>query len=374
MMQELPSLVGASAAILAIADQIDSASRSDAKVLILGESGVGKEVVARRIHGLSARQHEPLLTINCAGVPDTLLESELFGHVRGSFTGAYRDRPGMLQTAHRGTVFLDEIGEMSARMQGLLLRFLETGEIHAVGGNTLDSRANVRVIAATNCNLLDAIAARTFREDLYYRLHVIQISVPPLRERPEDIPVLLEHFSTRFAHDHRVPVPQFTPEALESLLAYEWPGNVRELRNVVERMAVMYSGGAVRREHLPNEILRIAARPPIVGEPATRSMAEEIFAQMVDEGQSFWSAVHMPFMSRDLTRDDLRRIVTKGLERTSGSYKVLVELFNMKPDEYKRLLNFLRKHDCHLPFQRFRSVPLKAEPSASISRSKSHVA
>ena len=179
--------VGASAVVHDIEQEIACASSSDAKVLITGESGVGKEIVARMIHQRSRRAHTPLVTINCSGVPDTLLESELFGHVRGSFTDAYRDRRGWIEQAQGGTIFLDEIGEMSLRMQALLLRFLENGEIQPVGADRVASIVDVRVIAATNRNLLAQMAGKTFREDLYYRLNVVHVKIPPLRERKEDI-------------------------------------------------------------------------------------------------------------------------------------------------------------------------------------------
>ena len=188
-------LIGTSAAIVELAQEIERVARSDAKVLITGESGVGKELVAHAIHQPAARARIARSSRSTApGLPETLLESELFGHVKGSFTGAYRDKPGKLEMADGGTIFLDEIGEMTLRMQGLLLRFLETGELQKVGADRAAGRVNVRVIAATNRNLRDMIAQGTFREDLFYRLNVIHLTVPPLRERREDIPALIEHF------------------------------------------------------------------------------------------------------------------------------------------------------------------------------------
>src|SRR5579862_1315779 len=172
----------------AISVEIDCAAKSDAKVLITGETGAGKEVVARLIHERSNRSRAPIMTVNCAGLPDSLLESELFGHVRGSFTGAYRDKPGLLELAPGGTVFLDEVGEMSVRMQASMLRFLDTGEIQRIGANRPHARADVRLITATNRDLLSQIAAGSFREDLYFRLNVIRLCLPPLRERTEDVP------------------------------------------------------------------------------------------------------------------------------------------------------------------------------------------
>src|SRR5512139_185437 len=208
------ALIGRSPALRLVQQEVEYAARSDAKVLITGASGVGKEVVAHLIHARSRRRHAPLLTINCAALPDTLLESELFGHTRGSFTDAYRDKRGLFESANGGTVFMDEVGEMSLRMQALLLRFLETGEIQRVGAERTRSTANVRVIAATNRRLLDRIQSGEFREDLYYRLNVIHITIPPLKERREDVEPLLAHFLTQFADDHGIDMPTLAPEAI----------------------------------------------------------------------------------------------------------------------------------------------------------------
>src|SRR6186713_70360 len=191
-------LIGKSAAMDELREEIARVARSDAKVLITGESGVGKELVAAAVHNQSARSQAAFVPVNCAGIPETLLESELFGHVKGSFTGAYRDKPGKLEMADHGTIFLDEIGEMTLRMQGLLLRYLETGEIQKVGAERAVRATDVRVIAATNRSLRDLIAQGQFREDLFYRINVIHIEVPPLRERREDIPLLIEYFLARF--------------------------------------------------------------------------------------------------------------------------------------------------------------------------------
>src|SRR5438067_8233294 len=248
------SLVGLGTAIRAIESEMEYAARSDAKVLITGASGVGKEVIARLVHQRSRRARTPLVTVNCAGIPDSLLESALFGHVKGSFTGAYRDRLGLLEMANGGTIFLDEIGEMSLRMQPLLLRFLENGEIQRVGADRVQSRVDVRVIAATNRNLLDRIAAKDFREDLYYRLNVIHLTIPPLRARREDIPVFLQHFLRLYAERHGQQPPELAPETLARLVAYDWPGNVRELKNVAERLIVRSGTGVIAVSDLPPEI------------------------------------------------------------------------------------------------------------------------
>jgi DNA-binding NtrC family response regulator len=351
------ALLGVSPAIRTIELEIEYAARSDAKVLVTGESGVGKEVIARLIHQRSRRTLTPLVTVNCAGIPDSLLESALFGHMRGSFTGAYRDHLGLLEMANGGTIFLDEIGEMSLRMQALLLRFLENGEIQRVGSQRIQTRVDVRVIAATNRNLLERMASKDFREDLYYRLNVVHVNVPPLRARREDIPVFLQYFLRAYAERHGVAPPEVTPDALALLVAYDWPGNVRELKNAVERLIVRSQSNLITVTDLRTEIQRCGdPAPESAPGVAVRSVAEDLFTRMTTSHESFWHIVYPLFMSRDLTREDLRAILRRGLERTSGNYKMLVELFNMEPGDYKRLLNFLRKHQCQVPFQHFRSA------------------
>jgi transcriptional regulator with PAS, ATPase and Fis domain len=355
-------LVGVSTALREIEQEIGWAARSDAKVLITGESGVGKDIVARLIHHRSRRPGS-FMTINCAGMPDSLLESELFGHVRGSFTGAYRDKRGWLDTAQDGTIFMDEVGEMSLRMQALLLRFLENGEIQRVGSDRVQTASNVRVIAATNRNLVERVAEKSFREDLYYRLNVIHVIIPPLRARREDIAPLLAHFLDVFCEAHHVPPPMVTEQALEKLTSYAWPGNVRELRNIVERLVIRNRARSIALGDLPRELSNAAPAPAQSAEQsAPRSAVDLLYERMLETGDSFWTVVYGPFMSRDLTREDLRAIVARGLKETRGSYKGLVELFNLATDDYKRFLSVLRKHECRLPFQQFRAVPISVSP------------
>jgi transcriptional regulator with GAF, ATPase, and Fis domain len=360
-------LIGRSDAIRTIENEIELAARSDAKVLITGETGVGKEVVARLIHHRSNRAAASLVTLNCAGLPDSLLESELFGHVRGSFTGAYRDKPGLLEMAPNGTVFLDEVGEMSTRMQVVLLRFLESGEIQRIGADRAHTRVNVRLITATNRDLQSQIVKGEFREDLYFRLNVIRLCIPPLRERAEDIPLLVNYFMQVYSQLHKVEVAEIVGEAMDALIGYNWPGNIRELKNVVERIVLKAAGRPIRPSDLPTDVVRtVTAKTPAAasgaaGLPAGArpSPAEELAALMLANGESFWSVVYPLFMSRDLTRNDLRKIVQIGLETTNGNYRSLVQQFNMPGEDYKRFLSFLRKHDCHLPFQRFRAAPAR---------------
>lgn len=240
-----PVIVAGSAAMLEVLAIARRSAAGNAKVLITGESGVGKDIIARLIHVSSPRAGGPFIAVNCAGLTETLLESELFGHVKGSFTGAYRDKRGKLQMAHGGTLFLDEVGEMSLRMQALLLRFLETGEIQSVGAHEETAHADVRVVAATNRNLPERVAAGEFREDLLYRLRVIHIHVP-LRERREDIPLLVAHLLKRSERPMEV-----SEDAMLLLQRYRWPGNIRELQNVVEQAMWFADREMIDVGHLP---------------------------------------------------------------------------------------------------------------------------
>jgi DNA-binding NtrC family response regulator len=364
------TMLGASAAIRGVEEEVEYAARSGAKVLITGESGVGKEIVARLIHDRGTRRNAPLVTINCAGIPDSLMESELFGHVKGSFTDAHRDKAGYLERAHGGTIFMDEIGEMSLRMQALLLRFLETGEIQRVGSDRRVPALDVRVIAATHRRLINMVAEKSFREDLYYRLNVIHIDVPPLRERREDVLILMRYFLQNFAETHSVPMPEISAAAIAALTQYHWPGNVREVRNVAERLVLRSAGNRIDVDALPREVVK-DVRTPAPGSAAVATVpsnAQQMFERIVSGGASFWSVAYEPFMARDLTRKDIRELIRLGLEHTRGNYKLLVTTFNMGPEEYKKFLNFLRKYQCHVPFQSFRMA------HAHIPESKEYLA
>jgi len=252
--RKAPILLGESESTRQLRADIEMAARSPAKVLLLGETGSGKEVAARLIHALGARQHGPFVAMNCSGMPETLFESEMFGHARGSFTGAFRDQPGRVDAADGGCLFLDEVAEMSLRMQAALLRFVETGESKPVGV-TKSRHVDVRLIAATNRDLVAQIAKREFREDLFYRLNVIQIRVPSLRDRAADIAPLLRHYLAWCSQEQGAPCPDVTPGAEALLCAYTWPGNVRQLKNMAERMVVRQSGEAIKIRDLPAEIL-----------------------------------------------------------------------------------------------------------------------
>jgi transcriptional regulator with GAF, ATPase, and Fis domain len=365
-------LIGTSPEMLELREEIARISNSDAKVIVTGESGVGKELVARAIHAQSPRQSSPFVAMNCAGLPETLLESELFGHVKGSFTGAYRDKAGKLELADRGTVFLDEVGEMTLRMQGLLLRFLETGELQKVGSDRPTVRVNVRVIAATNRDLRVLTTEGKFREDLFYRMNVINLVVPPLRERRTDIPLLVEHFMTRFgqhasanAHGtnngngngqgHVHHARTLSADAMTALVDYPWPGNVRELENVIERIIVKSRGEIAELDDLPPEIRHqrgVSLRPK---RERRRTVADDLYKKLRDEQASFWTTVYPLYMQREITKENVRDLVRKGLEEARGNYRIVAKLFNMDGDDYKKFLNFLRKHDCQLPFKEFRN-------------------
>jgi transcriptional regulator with PAS, ATPase and Fis domain len=367
-------LVGTSPTARAMLEDIQSAARTHAKVLILGETGVGKELVAQLIHARSARRLQPFVAVNCSGIPETLLESELFGHVRGSFTGAYRDKPGLARQADNGTLFLDELGEMSLRMQAVVLRFTETGEIQPIGADRAIARTDARLIAATNRDLKALVAAQAFREDLFYRLNVIQICVPPLRERRDDVPALLQHFLERASEQHRLAAPAVAAAAQQCLQEYAWPGNIRELKNVVERLVVRDLDRAVQVDDLPEEVrgpfvrARLATQAPAAGEPADQGRVNAVAAESVLDrlwrelkaGETFWACVAEPFRNHDLTRVDVHALVQRGLNETQGSYRALLGVFNLPADDYKRVLSFLRQHDCHVPFQRFRGVGPRA--------------
>jgi two-component system, NtrC family, nitrogen regulation response regulator NtrX len=237
-------IVGTSFAIRALVERIEKVAPTDARVLITGENGTGKELVARAIHRLSAREKSPFVEVNCAAIPSELIESELFGHRKGSFTGAHENRTGKFEQADSGTLFLDEIGDMSLAAQAKVLRALQDGFITRVGGDSA-IKVNVRVIAATNKKLEEEIDRGRFREDLFFRLNVVPIHVPPLRERREDIPMLVRHFAKQASDEQKLPEREYTDDALDRLSRLDWPGNVRELRNTVERLLILARGARI---------------------------------------------------------------------------------------------------------------------------------
>ena len=258
-------IVGNSTSLRKVLEAVQRAAPTNATVMLLGESGVGKELVARTIHRNSPRAGQRFIQVNCAAIPEELIESELFGHEKGSFTGATEKQIGKFEQADRGTIFLDEVGDMSAKTQAKVLRVLQEQEVERLG-SARTIKVDVRVIAATNKNLEDAIARGEFREDLYFRLNVIPILVPPLRDRREDIPALVQHFAKLTSEEHNLKPKRFDPRAMEVLQRYRWRGNIRELRNTVERVMIMAPGDLIHVEDLPAEVR---------GDSPTRSMGAE---------------------------------------------------------------------------------------------------
>jgi two-component system response regulator PilR (NtrC family) len=250
----LDRIVGNSPPMIAVFNLIQSVAQTSSTVMIAGESGTGKELVAKAIHALSPRADEPFVSVNCGALPEALLESELFGHLKGAFTDAYQNKKGLLEAAHKGTLFLDEVGDTPPAMQVKLLRALQERRIRRVGGTT-EIEVDVRVIAASNRPLDALVGEKRFREDLYYRLNVIPIRLPPLRERPEDIPLLADTFLRRFNREMGKTVERISPAASTRLLGYSWPGNVRELENVMERAVALETTPAVLPERLPDSLL-----------------------------------------------------------------------------------------------------------------------
>lgn len=297
---QAPEILGRSPAMEQLMETIALVAPSEATVLITGESGTGKGLVARAIHTNSSRSTKPLIEVNCAAIPETLVESELFGHEKGAFTGANRQRQGRFAQAHGGSIFLDEIGELSLPMQAKLLRVLQEGEIQCVGSD-MAIPVDVRILAATNRNVEEMIAEGTFREDLYYRLNVMALVVPPLRERIEDIPILARHFWEGFAEKNRKTVKGMVPQAMDLLLKYSWPGNVRELENVMERAVILLRGEYISEKELPLSIQKLK-----------------------DEEESPHAAGSMGQMGRFLTMGSTlaemeKRMILQALKETGGN-------------------------------------------------------
>lgn len=287
---------------------VDKVARSGSTVLILGESGTGKELIARAVHDLSGVKGH-FVPVNCGAIPDNLLESELFGYEKGAFTGATISKPGRFILADGGTIFLDEIGEMSPHLQVKLLRVLQEQEVEAVGGLRA-KKIHVRVIAATNVNLLEAVRNGRFREDLYYRLQVVPVHLPALRQRSNDIPLLINYFAEKFSRQRDNRPLVFSPQAMESLTAYNWPGNIRELENLIERLSILLDGDAVYPEDLP-EYLRVSAC-----HQSGRQLPVPIIG---DDGISF----------NELVEEFENALIMQALERTGGNKKAAARLLNL---------------------------------------------
>jgi len=264
------TIVAASPAMQQVVDEVARLAQSDSTVLITGESGTGKELVARALHRQGPRRQNRFVPINCGAIPETILESELFGHRKGAFTGAVSDKKGLLEEAHGGVLFLDEVGEMPPPMQVRLLRFLQNGEVRRVG-DTDTRRVDVRLVVATHRSLEDEVAAGRVRQDFFYRINVVGVRIPPLRERPTDVPPIAEHCVRRIAARLRRPVHGFTPGALGLMTAYDWPGNVRELENAIERAVNVASGELITEDDLPATLTVTVNQPPPARAPDERS-------------------------------------------------------------------------------------------------------
>jgi transcriptional regulator with GAF, ATPase, and Fis domain len=312
-------MIGSSLAMRGLFEMITKVAGSNATVLIQGESGTGKELAARAIHQLSDRVKKNFVPVNCAAIPDDLLESELFGHVKGSFTGAYSNRAGRFEMADKGTLFLDEIGDMKANLQVKLLRVLQNREFEPVGASK-SQKVDVRIVAATNKNLEELVVSRDFREDLYYRLSVIPVTIPPLRERRDDIPLLIHAFLTRFNSDKRNAVKGFSRDTLEILCDYEWPGNVRELENLVERLVILKGSGVITPDDLPEKYLsgRPAVQVPVQLPVPVASLALD--TELPEAGICLNSAVE----------EFENRLILQALARTGGNKKEAALLLNLK--------------------------------------------
>jgi len=299
------NIIGASDEIRSIFDLVKRVADTDSTVLILGESGTGKELVARAIHYNSNRANRPIIPVNCAAIPQDLLESELFGHVKGAFTGAVTTRLGRFEMADGGTLFLDEIGDMSPQLQVKLLRVLQERRFEPVGSNrTIE--VDVRIITATNKNLEKGVRDGWFREDLYYRLNVIPIKIPSLKDRCSDIPLLVRHFLKKFSLEHDSPEPMINEECMRQLLQYNWPGNVRELENLIERLAILFPGQVVSSEGLPEK----------VGQPKGKIMTS---VQIPEEGISF----------KNVVSDFENELILKALEKTAWNKNKAASLLKL---------------------------------------------
>jgi len=297
-----PTLVGETGAMQAVRRLIETVAPTDASVMILGETGTGKELIARNLHDKSKRSTAAFIPVNCGALPENLVESELFGHRKGAFTGADTNRKGLFEVANGGTLFLDEIGELNKNIQVKLLRFLESGEIRRVGEND-PFRVDVRILCATNRDLREMIADDLFREDLFFRMNTFEIQLPPLRDRKADIPALASHLLRRFAPKRGGGESTLTPEAIEALQAHDWPGNIRELANSIERATILAGGGPIRAEHLPTQ--------PAIRRNATSSSAS---------GSSAIAGPHFSILDGNPTLRDIEmKYIQVVLERHHGN-------------------------------------------------------
>ena len=317
-----PRIIGENLKLRQVSQQLHRAAVTDATVLLEGESGTGKELVARALHALSQRRDRPFVAINCAAIPDTLLETELFGYEKGAFTGAGARKPGRFELAHRGTLFLDEIGDLPLPLQAKILRALEEKQFERVGG-TQSLNVDVRVVAATNRQLKQRVAERQFREDLYFRLSVFPIQIPPLRERVDDVLILARHFVEKFSRDLNKKALTLAPGAIDELLVYQWPGNVRELQNCIERAVILTEGDTIHARHLNLSSRQVA--PPPVASP--------------------WDQIDLsgtiPDALRRVTEEVERRKIAQALQDCSGNKAHVADALHIG---YKMLLQKMKTY------------------------------
>jgi len=319
--RDFEGMIGRCPAIREVFTLIERIAPADATVLVTGESGTGKEMVARAIHQLSRRRDNPFLGCDCTALAPTLLESELFGHVKGSFSGAIATKNGLFEAAHRGTLLLDEVSNLSMETQSKLLRVLETRQIRMVG-DTAEREVDIRLIATTNRSLAEMVKVGAFRADLYYRLNVVPMSLPPLRERRGDIPLLATAFLQQFSHQMDLDLQGFAPEAMRQLEVYPWPGNVRELHNIVERLAVLYGGTRIELNHLPIEVREAKATVSTADTPRT------------------WE--EYKHLKRQIVEDLERRFLSAALERSAQNVTHAAESVGMQRPNFHALLRHHR--------------------------------
>lgn len=350
---DAPVMIGKSPAIRKLRKFVSVAAQTDASVLLLGETGVGKEVAARMIHFESARREKPFLKINCASLSETLIESEMFGHRKGAYTGALVDRPGLIEEADGGTFFFDEIADFPMVLQAKLLSIYEDREVRRLGENRF-RKIDVRFIFATNRDLVGDVEKSRFRKDLYYRIRVLAFQIEPLRARKEDIPELIGHFLGEKSRGRFRPL-KITPEALEHLASHAFPGNVRELENILER-AILFSGDSTiekKNVHytekvMPSEnvIIEEVGEECENTEDILKTMLVSYLGNILIEEQKFWETVFKKFIRRDLNRTQMKLLLNLGLMETGGSYKKLLKMYQreVSEKEYKKFMRFISIH------------------------------
>ena len=344
---EFHGMIGASKAIREVYSHVEIAAKNTANVLIEGESGTGKELVAKAIHAAGPRAKEPFIPVDCGAIPEALIEAELFGAKKGSYTGAGTDRVGLFEAAHRGTIFLDEISNTTPALQGKLLRVIQEREVRRIG-ETKDRPIDVRLIVASNKNLEELAAEGHFRKDLLYRLKVLYIKVPPLRSRREDIPTIAHAFLQKLNASNKLK-KYCAPGIIDHLAAQHFPGNVRELQNAIERAFFLSKGNVIH--DIPLEGQTAAAHDEV----------QSWFKDLSEGRQNFWSTVHERYKRRDISREKVVALVDLGLRSSGGSYKALASKFHLKRNEYRRFMDFLRRNKCLLDFRPYRQAAAEDE-------------